>query len=860
MPPANISEAVDTDKIPLKAKAKPGSPAVKTHSRTVEDKASATRTSENRDALPAADLQPANISEAVDTGKIPLKAKAKPGSPAVKTHSRTVEDKASATRTSKNRDALPATDLQPATLPETLDAGEQGLGGAIDYANRRVIDLTNRLRNLENTSNARLKEISHLQSTVARLRDQNLHLEGRVSELVRDSEVLRIADNSKAQQIRSLVSSRNRVQNDFFWTMCQFVAGADGFERFANIFGYDVSRLFSFLFTAEIGEAPNLSGEIKRHAIAVANIFDPLFYLTQYSDVALEGVNPLLHYVTRGSHDMRAPTLLFDPAYYVSKAKLGSGDPLLHYVQKGALEGLKPHPLFDGKYYSEQYPEVGRHRFNPLFHYQTWGGRECRNPSPLFDTQYFLQSRNLPVPSENPLRDYLIEFVTSPADPHPLFHSSFFCAQAGITEPQEAPLVSYEKRADLHRSLRPHPLFDLNFMQDRLGIAFENDMSPLESFCRLSRDRDIDPTILFDSKLYRYQIETERRGSLNEPPILHYLKRGYQNKTLLPNILFDPKTYIERNNIDISGPELTHYCLEGDRKGFFTHSLFCAETYNEQRTDGEECTALEHCLAAAPGQAHVTHPHTGRALLPELLDFIVRVYADDEEFDANFYRQIYSDLIGLSVEDATNHYYEVGRSEGRVGSPRTLVQKHKLLIRQLPLGFFPDEYLQLNPDLIAAGLPHEFLPLFGHYIQSGLKENRTIGRWQFYMDMDELGLRVPTPASPLAVDVDVPRIDVCMLMHLFYPDLWPELVSFASNFESVSRDIFVNVVDAAWSPHFHRQLRELCPGAFAQLSNNTGRDIGAFMRLLDDCPLKAEALGVAKGIYFVHHYQGFVSG
>src|SRR5262249_7728641 len=154
--------------------------------------------------------------------------------------------------------------------------------------------------------------------------------------------------------------------------------------------------------------------------------------------------------------------------------------------------------------------------------------------------------------------------------------SSFFCTQAGITEPQEAPLVTYEKHPDLHRRLKPHPLFDLNFMESRLGIVFEDDMSPLESFINMSRERDIDPSILFDSKLYRYQIETEKRGSLTEPPILHYLKRGYQNKTLLPNILFDPRAYLERNEIKVSGPELTHYCLEGDHNGFFTHPLFCA--------------------------------------------------------------------------------------------------------------------------------------------------------------------------------------------------------------------------------------------------------------------------------------------
>src|SRR5262249_4203604 len=147
-----------------------------------------------------------------------------------------------------------------------------------------------------------------------------------------------------------------------------------------------------------------------------------------------------------------------DSAYYLEKVKSGSGDPLLHYIREGARAGFKPHPLFDGKYYSEQYPDVGKGQINPLFHYQTWGARERRNPCLLFDTDYFLQARNSPIPSENPLRDYLIEFSSSLAAPHPLFLASFFCTRAGITDLQEAPLVTYERRRDLHSRVSPHPL------------------------------------------------------------------------------------------------------------------------------------------------------------------------------------------------------------------------------------------------------------------------------------------------------------------------------------------------------------------------------------------------------------------
>jgi hypothetical protein len=335
-------------------------------------------------------------------------------------------------------------------------------------------------------------------------------------------------------------------------------------------------------------------------------------------------------------------------------------------------------------------------------------------------------------------------------------------------------------------------------------------------------------------------VQVERRATLTGAPIIDYLKRGYKDKSLLPDILFDPQTYLERNKINVTGPELTHYCLFGDRSGFYTHPAFCAKVYNEQRghepSEISKSTALEHFLSSEPGEVYVSHPHAGRPLSPELLQFVRRVYSQDEEFDPDFYQGFYLDLKGLEKSAARRHYERTGRLEGRAASPRDLMQKFGLAVRDLPLGFFPDEYRELNPDLIVAGLPSDFLPLFGHYIQWGRNENRTIGRWQFYLD--SLDLAFPTATAPISLSTDAERIDVGVLIHLFYTELWPELAGFASNFGAVSRDIFVNVVDIAWTPQFHQQLRKLCPSAFVQLSNDDGRDIGGFVRLLDNVDIK----------------------
>jgi hypothetical protein len=318
---------------------------------------------------------------------------------------------------------------------------------------------------------------------------------------------------------------------------------------------------------------------------------------------------------------------------------------------------------------------------------------------------------------------------------------------------------------------------------------------------------------------------------LSEPPIIDYLKRGYHDKSLLPNVLFDPETYVSRNQAIIEGPELVHYCLEGDRAGFWCHPVFCAETYNGLRDDGEKITALEHFLRSPPEEAKISHPHLSHPLDREPLEFIAAVIYSTAVVDPGFYRAASPDLGSLSDAAAVAHFDEHGRHEGRFGSPRQLVESLELRIRDIPLGFFADDYVQFNPDLAALG--NDFRALFKHYLEIGRLENRSIGRWQFYLS--ELSPpQLSAPIARLEADRALPHIEVCLLIHIFYDDLWPELAAFAESFDGVSRDVFINVVDEVWTPRFQREIRELCPGAFVQLSNDNGRDIGGFLRLLDN--------------------------
>lgn len=74
--------------------------------------------------------------------------------------------------------------------------------------------------------------------------------------------------------------------------------------------------------------------------------FDTSFYLAIYPDVAADGINPLIHYITSGESQGRIP--YFDPQYYLEQnpdVAAASVDPEYHYIYAGQFEGRLPAPL-----------------------------------------------------------------------------------------------------------------------------------------------------------------------------------------------------------------------------------------------------------------------------------------------------------------------------------------------------------------------------------------------------------------------------------------------------------------------------------------------------------------------------------
>ena len=159
-----------------------------------------------------------------------------------------------------------------------------------------------------------------------------------------------------------------------------------------------------------------------------SGLFDNDYYLENYPDVKLTGINPLKHFCRHGWKEGRNPSKEFDSIYYIKlypDVASSNINPLLHYVLHGAKEGrnttrgnnidsnkeiktIRESGLFDADYYLRTNPDVQSAGINPIEHYYFHGWKEGRNPSAKFTTNYYLEAyQDIQLLGTNPLLHYI---------------------------------------------------------------------------------------------------------------------------------------------------------------------------------------------------------------------------------------------------------------------------------------------------------------------------------------------------------------------------------------------------------------------------------------------------------------------
>ncbi len=193
-------------------------------------------------------------------------------------------------------------------------------------------------------------------------------------------------------------------------------------------------------------------------------------------------------------------------------------------------------------------------------------------------------------------------------------------------------------------------------------------------------------------------------------------------------------------------------------------------------------------------------------------------------FDAGFSRVMYPELAGLSDRELA--LLCPGNGE-RAGSRAAFAFELCQNPREIPLDFDASEYIRLYPDLryLAEQSPLEALR---HYMCHGRFEPRL-----HTLRTDPAEARAENEANAeLAASAEGTRPPLCVLAHVYYPELWDELAGYLGNLSRDSYDLYVNLVDETFDPELLGRIRNVFPEARVYISENIGRDVGGHFHLL----------------------------
>ena len=327
--------------------------------------------------------------------------------------------------------------------------------------------------------------------------------------------------------------------------------------------------------------------------------------------------------------------------------------------------------------------------------------------------------------------------------------------------------------------------------------------------------------------------EAERDGRVRKPPSSPDPAASPSRKdSVWPNLL--SRRYRAASRTELAERTVAAANIQG-KKPILFDPAFYLDHNRDVRNSGID--PLEHYLGwgAVDGRMPLGDIRSDQ-LHPLVRDLHRLDLALDNtaSFDCDFYRRLYPDLASLDDEALAEHYENHGRAESRIGSAAAFVGQVCDDPREIPLDFDPDEYVDLYSYDLGNYKDRPLLALF-HYMRHGRHESR-------YYSSRALQVGLPPSANgpsraaetaPPEPASDTPP-PLCILAHVYYPELWDELSRYIGTLAEDTFDLYVNLVDTTFSHELVSRIRDRFPFAKIYVSENRGRDVGGYIRLLEN--------------------------
>jgi hypothetical protein len=189
-----------------------------------------------------------------------------------------------------------------------------------------------------------------LEAELASARDRGATLDAelaatrdRVIDLERTLATVEETSDARRKELECIKQSAARQSTNVIW-----IIGAGSF-RLARLAG----KAMWWTATLQLGSRVRAYRRLRRdrQLIAASGLFDGNWYLDRYPDCRAPWIDPVLHYLRHGAAEGRNPGPLFDGDRYLEQnpgVREAGVNPLVHYLRQGTMEGQNASALLDG--------------------------------------------------------------------------------------------------------------------------------------------------------------------------------------------------------------------------------------------------------------------------------------------------------------------------------------------------------------------------------------------------------------------------------------------------------------------------------------------------------------------------------
>lgn len=172
---------------------------------------------------------------------------------------------------------------------------------------------------------------------------QQAQLGTRINELVKQNEALESSINERFRELATMTRHTEQLTRELQQKEQQLQKAKDRAQNLKQTVSWKLTapvRALGRIFKENPTATPAVSIS-NAERIAASGLFDELWYLHRYPEVADSGLSAIEHFIQVGADKGYSPSALFDTRWYLqtyADVAQGSINPLLHYILHGKAE------------------------------------------------------------------------------------------------------------------------------------------------------------------------------------------------------------------------------------------------------------------------------------------------------------------------------------------------------------------------------------------------------------------------------------------------------------------------------------------------------------------------------------------